>query len=87
MLLCRALGYRIITKENKKSPGGGMIIWVTNPIRIRETVQCQGSVRKKPNTKGSQAIKITKQTFDHSLRVLGWLMHKLGEFIHGKENI
>ena len=86
-LLCRTLGNRISTKENKKSPGGGMIIWVTNPIRIRETVQCQGSVYKKPNTKGSHAIKITKQTFDHSLRMLGWHVHKLGEFIHEKENI
>ena len=36
-----------------------------------ETVQCQRSVYKKPNTKGSRVIKIMKETFDHSLMVLG----------------
>ena len=50
-------------------------------------MQCQGSVYKKPNTKGSHAIKITKQTFDNSLVVLGWHVHELGEFIHDKGNI
>ena len=50
-------------------------------------MQCQGSVYKKPNTKASRAIKITKQTFDSSPMVLGWCVHKLGEFIHSKGNI
>ena len=84
----RVLGrHRISTKENKKSPGGGTITWVTSPIRIKETMQCYGNVCKKPNTKGSCAIKITKQTFDPSPMVLGWRVHKLREFIHDKGNI
>ena len=78
-LLCRTPGDWINTKENKKSLGGGTIIRVTSPIRIKETVQCQGSVCKKPNTKGSRAIKITKQTLDCSPMVLRWRVHKLGE--------
>ena len=50
-------------------------------------MQCQRSVGKKADTKGSRAVKITKQTFYRSLMVFGWQMHKLGEFIHGKGNI
>ena len=50
-------------------------------------MQCQRSVCKKPDTKGSRAIKIKNQTFDHFSMVFGWRMHKLGEFIHGKGNI
>ena len=50
-------------------------------------MQCQWSVNKKPNTKGSRAIKIMKQTFDHSPMELGQHVHKLGEFIHDKGNI
>ena len=86
-LLCRTLRNWIRTKENKKSPGEGKIIWVTSLVYIRETVQCQGSVCKKLNTKGSRAIKITKQTFECSPMVLRQSMHKLGEFIQGKRNI
>ena len=50
-------------------------------------MQCLRSVCKKPDTKGSRAIKITKKTFDRSPMVVGWRVHKLGEFIHDKENI
>ena len=50
-------------------------------------MQCLRSASKKPYTKGSRAIKITKQTFDCSLIVVGWHLHKLGEFIHDKGNI
>ena len=60
VLLCITPRNWIGIKENKKSLGGGMIIWVTSPIRIRETMQCQGSVCKKLNTKGSRADKIMK---------------------------
>ena len=49
-LLSRTPKNWISTKENKKSTGGGTIIGVTNLIRIRETMQSQGSVYKKPNT-------------------------------------
>ena len=59
-LLCRILGNWISTKENKKSPRGGTIIWVTNPVHIRETVQCHRSVGKKMDTKESSIIKIVK---------------------------
>ena len=50
-------------------------------------MQCQRSVGKKLDTKGSRAIKITKQTFDRSLMVFRWHVHELGEFIHDKGNI
>ena len=50
-------------------------------------MQCHESVCKKPDTKGSCAIKIMKQMFDCFPMVLGWCMHKLGKFIHGKVNI
>ena len=43
------------------------------------------SVCKNPDTKGSRAIKIAKQMFDRSLKLFERCMHKLGEFIHGKE--
>ena len=86
-LLCRTPGNWISTKENKKSTGGCTIIWVTSLVCIRETVQCQGIVYKKPSTKGSCAIKITNQTFDSSLVVHGWHVHKPGEFINDKGNI
>ena len=51
-LLCRTLGNWISTKENKKSTCGGTIIWVTNPVCIRETVQCQWSICKNPGYQG-----------------------------------
>ena len=86
-LLCRTLGNWISTKENKKSTGRGTVIWITILVYNKEIVQCQGSVFKKLNTKGSRALKITKQTFDGSLMALGWHMYKLGEFIHDKGNI
>ena len=86
-LLCRTIRNWISTKENKKSPRGGTIIWVTNPVRIRETMQCQRSVDKKLDTKGSRAIKITKQMFDLSPMVFEWHVQELGEFIHYKGNI
>ena len=50
-------------------------------------MQCLRSVCKKWDTKGSHAIKITKQTFESSPMVFGQLVHKLGEFIHNKGNI
>ena len=50
-------------------------------------MQCQRSVGKKSDTKGSRAIKIMKQTLDRSPMVFGWLVHELGEFIHDKGNI
>ena len=50
-------------------------------------MQYQRSVGKKPDTNGSRAIKITKQTFDRSPIMFGWRMHELGEFIHDKGNI
>ena len=50
-------------------------------------MQCQRSVCKKPDTKGSRAIKITKQMFNLLPMVFEWRMHKLREFIHGKGNI
>ena len=50
-------------------------------------MQYQRSVGKKSDTKGSRAIKISKQTFDCSLMVFGWRVHELGEFIHDKGNI
>ena len=50
-------------------------------------MQCLRSVCKKPDTKGSHAIRITKQMFDSSPMVFGWRVHKLGEFIHDKGNI
>ena len=86
-LLWRTLGNLIRTKENKKSTCGGTIIRVTSPVRIRETMQCQRSVYKKLDTKGSCAIKIKKQTFDCSPMVFGWCVHKLFEFIHDKGNV
>ena len=86
-LLCRTPRNWISTKENKKSTCGGTIIRVNSPVCIRETMQCQRSVRKKPNTKGSSAIKITKRPFDRSLIVFGWHVQKLREFIHNKGNI
>ena len=49
-------------------------------------MQCT-RVCKKPDTKGSHAIKITKQTFDRSPMVFKWRMHELGEFVHYKGNI
>ena len=69
-------------RKIRKSP-----IWVTSLVRITEIVKCQGSVCKNPNTKVSRAINITKLTFHRSLMVLGWCLHKLGEFIHIKGNI
>ena len=48
-------------------------------------MQCQSSVSKKSDTKGSRAIKIKKQTFDRSLMVFGQHVHKLEEFIHDKK--
>ena len=59
-LLCGTLGDWISTKEYKKNICGGTIIGVTSLIDIRETMQCLRSVCKKPYTKGSRAIKITK---------------------------
>ena len=50
-------------------------------------MQCPRSVYKKPDTKGSRAIKITKQTFERAPMVFERRMHKLGEFIHDKGNI
>ena len=50
-------------------------------------MQCLRSVCKKPDTKGSRVIKITKQTFDHSLMVFKRHMHELGEFVQDKGNI
>ena len=50
-------------------------------------MKCMRSVCKKPDTKGSHAIKITKQTFDCSLMVFKRRMHELGEFVHDKGNI
>ena len=86
-LLWRTLGNWISTKENKKRTCGGTIIRVTIKIRIRKTMQCQRSVYKKPDTKGSRSIKITKETFDCSPMVFEWCVHKLGEFIHDKGNV
>ena len=71
-LLCRTLGNWINIKEYEKNICGGMIIWVTSSVCIREVVQCPRSVYKKPDTKGSCAIKITKQTFDCSPMVFRW---------------
>ena len=85
--LYRSPGDWISTKEYEKSTCGGTIISVTSPIHIREIVQCLRSVYKKSKTKGSRAIKITKQTFNCSPMVFGQRMHKLGEFVHGKGNI
>ena len=48
-------------------------------------MQCQRSVCKKSDTKGSCSIKIKKQTFDRSLMVFGQHVHKLEEFIHDKK--
>ena len=50
-------------------------------------MQCLRSVWNKLDTKGSRAIKITKQTFDRPPRVFGWNVHKLGKFVQGKGNI
>ena len=86
-LLCRTLGDWISIKEYEKSICGGTIIWVTNTICIRETVQCLRSVCKKPDTKGSLAIKIMKQTFNRSPMVFIRCVYELGEFVHGKGNI
>ena len=65
-LLCRTPGDLISTKEYEKSSCEGTTIWVTSLVRIREIVQCLRSVYKKPDTKGSHDIRITKQTFDRS---------------------
>ena len=87
MLICRTPRDWISTKENEKSTCGGTIIWVTSPICIRKTVQCLRSICNKPDTKGSHAIKIMKQTFDRSPMLFRRIMHELGEFVHGKGNI
>ena len=50
-------------------------------------MQCLRSVCKKQYTEGSRAIKISKLTFDLSLKVFGRRVHKLGEFVHNKGNI
>ena len=50
-------------------------------------MQCLRSVCKKPDTKRSHAIKITKQMFDRSPMVFRRRVHELGEFVHGKGNI
>ena len=50
-------------------------------------MQCLRSVYKKPDTKGSRAIKITSQTFDRSPMVFRQRMHELREFVHGRGNI
>ena len=50
-------------------------------------MQCLRSVCKKPDTKGSRAIKITKYMFDRSPMVFRWIVHALREFVHGKGNI
>ena len=50
-------------------------------------MQCLRSVCKKPDTKGSHAIKIIKQTFNRSPMVFRQHTHELGEFVHGKGNI
>ena len=86
-LLFKTLRDWIRTKEYEKSTYGGTIIWVTSPVRIRETLQCLRSVCKKPDTKGSHAIKIIKQTFDCSSMVFRRRVHELGEFVHSKGNI
>ena len=46
-------------------------LWVTNPVHIRETMQCLRSVYKKLDTKGYRVIKIMKQTFgmDYSMGI------------------
>ena len=50
-------------------------------------MQCLRSVYEKPDTKGSYAIKITKQTFDRSPIVFRQRVHEHGEFVHDKGNI
>ena len=50
-------------------------------------MQCLRSVCKKPDTKGSRVIKITKQTFNRSLMVFRRCVYELGEFVHSKGNI
>ena len=46
-------------RKIRKNTCGGTIIWVTSPVYIRETMQCQMIVCKKSDTKESHAINLT----------------------------